>query len=96
MIPALRDAANDASLRGTPLTVYLKLLYELDPSDFQKVKQTALAHALKLTDRSIRDALKVLCERRYLERKDVGPNQPATYRLVYNRMPRVPLEDIKQ
>lgn len=84
MIPALRDAAGDLAVRGTPLTVYLHLLYELDPVAFRPVKQLALCRRLQLSERAVRQALNVLVAQRYLERERT---RPRGYRLVYARMP---------
>jgi predicted DNA-binding transcriptional regulator len=93
MIPALRDAKDDEALRGTPLTVYLVLLYDfLDPVEFRPVKQAALASQLKLSERAVRDAVKTLCDRGYLARGDDKPGESRMFRLVYKRMPVVPLE----
>lgn len=87
MLPRLRDAADDLDLHGPPLAVYLRLIYDLDPTTFRPVKQFALARRLQMSTRTVRRALNLLVARGYIERGPSAPHETREYRLVYSRMP---------
>lgn len=73
MIPALRDATNDPALRGAPLTVYVWLLTNhLDTQELRAVKVNGLAVAMKVRRHTVTRALRLLCLRGYLERRNSG------------------------
>ena len=71
--PALRDAANDTALRGAPLTVYVWLITNhLDMLELRPVKVTGLALAMKVRRHTVTRALRMLCLRGYLERRNTA------------------------
>lgn len=87
-IPALKDAANDFSLHGPPLSIYLHLLHDvLDVQEFRPVKQLALASKLGCGLRTVERSMSILVQRKYIERGTVGVGEARTYRLVYSRLP---------
>lgn len=81
---ALRDAVNDDALRGAPLTVYVWLITNhLDPHEARPVKVTGLALAMRVRRQTITRALRVLCLRGYLERRNTANG--AVYRVYQVR-----------
>lgn len=87
MIPALEAAKDDQALRGSPIIVYLHLLYELDPVQWREVKHLALAARLGMHENTVSQALNILTKRGWLERQALTPGVPRQYRLVYSKMP---------
>ena len=87
MIPALEAAKDDQALRGSPIIVYLHLLYELDPVQWREVKHLALAARLEMHENTVSQALHLLTTRGWLERQHLTPGSPRRYRLVYSKMP---------
>lgn len=68
--PALRDAATDPALSGTPLRVYLWLLTNhLDTVELRPVKVSGLAIAMKVERNTVTRALRLLTLRGYLARQ---------------------------
>ena len=73
MILALKDAVNDDALRGTPLTVYVWLVTNhLDAQEPRAVKVNGLAFAMRVRRQTITRALRLLCLRGYLERRNTA------------------------
>lgn len=73
MIPALRDAANDPALRGATLRVYVWLVTNhLDTQEPRAVKVSGLSVAMKVRRNTVTKALRVLCLRGYLERRNTA------------------------
>lgn len=77
---ALRDAAEDPSIRGAPLAVYLWLIFRLERHEFRWVKIQGLAHAMRVKTTTASRALGILTKRGYLERRYL-PRQGYQYRL---------------
>ena len=72
-LPALRDAANDADLRGAPLAVYVWLVTNhLDHQEARPVKISGLSFAMRLRRNAVTRALRLLCLRGYLERRYIA------------------------
>ena len=90
VIPALRDASEDLSLRGAPLAVYVWLIHRLDTQVAAPVKIAGVAHALRIKPHTAGRALRVLVARGYLHRRHTGRDGYA-YRLLHARLaPEVP------
>jgi DNA-binding MarR family transcriptional regulator len=72
-VNALRDAANDDALRGAPLTVYVWLITNhLDTQEPRPVKVSGLARTMRVRRQTVTRALRVLCLRGYLERRNTA------------------------
>lgn len=82
--PALLQAAGDVELTGATIRVYLRLVGELDFTEFRRLWAGRTARALRVHPNTAGDALRVLRERGYIER---GPKlmDVYTYRLLYSR-----------
>ncbi|HEX6925658.1 MAG TPA: hypothetical protein VF167_09510 [Longimicrobiaceae bacterium] len=90
-LPALRDATNDAALRGAPLAVYTWLVTNhLDTQEPRSVKISGLSLTLKMKRHTVSRSLRTLCLRGYLERRYVA-QQGYVYRAYAVR--RASLED---
>jgi hypothetical protein len=85
VIPALREASEDPALRGAPLSVYLVLLFELHTSEFRPLRQASVCDKVELSDRAVRDAMRTLEERGYIEAGESRPGEPRQWRLCLAR-----------
>lgn len=94
VIPALLTAAEDVSLRGAPLAVYVWLLTRLDLQRPTSVKIAGVAITLGMKRHTVSRALRVLVVRGYIERRHHG-SDGFHYRLLYNRV-EVPLSGPSQ
>lgn len=87
-LPALQAAADDhRALRGAPLTLYLWLLCgRLDVQKFLPVPIKETGTELGMNRDTVSDALNLLVERGYLERRIVYPHK-YRFRLLFSRIP---------
>jgi len=72
----LGDAVNDDALRGSPLLVYVWLITNhLDLHELRPVKVNGLAFAMRVKRHTVTRALRILCLRGYIERRNTqdGP-----------------------
>lgn len=84
MMPALRQAFLDAELRGLPLAALGWLASDvLDPVDYRRVKLDHLTHRLGCSKSSASDALTLLVERGYLQKREAIDG--AEYRVRWTR-----------
>jgi len=93
MIPALREASEDLSLRGAPLHVYVWLIHRLDTVVAAPLKISGIAHALRIKPHTAGHALRLLVARGYLHRLHTG-RAGYSYRLLNARVaPKVVPDD---
>lgn len=85
MIPAYYAARRDRALRGAPLTIYLELLDTLTVEHFLPLKQFSLCVELEYSERTVRNSLKLITKRGYMQRRRGPTNCPDEYRLEFRR-----------
>lgn len=85
LLPALRDAATDPTLRGAPREVLLLLHAGLDLVDYRPVKAWVLASAIGCRPQTAARALRRLVEEGYLDAGPITTRNVGTYRLYATR-----------
>lgn len=85
MIPALSEASRDPALKGSPVTIYVWLVFNLlELEEFRPLKIEGIAAAIDMHPDTVSRSVRALVERGYIRRRYIK-RQGYEYRLLMHR-----------